>query len=585
MRLRHRIGAAMAAVTLAGIVVTGLLTSLGIRRTIAEESEKELTAASQALLGEWRSLGSDIGAQLTQVSQQRAFRSALSRLARRQVPAESDEIIGAARRVLADSGLDFLQVIDERGRVLSNGHWPVFYGRVDSTAWNIVTRQGTGAVVHWRNVQGRRLPAVESSMPFEVADVSYHLVGGRALTPGVVDDLGRRTGGALYIHLADGTRIVPDGVIVQDVTHLVDAERVESGPVTYVVGRPPTGEAAKVSLLPIKGPEGTVVGDFVLRISQLRLVNLERELTAAFLGVAAIGLVLAWGIGFWFARRITRPVEELAAAARRVGVGRSPGRMPEESNDEVGDLVRSFRRMTLDLAESRSELVRAERLAAWRDIAQRMAHEIKNALSPIQISVETIQRSQKAGRADLGDIVDESVTTVRDEVRTLRNLVNEFSQFARMPDLRTDLQPLNAIVERAASLHARNERGVPVETTLAPDLPEAQLDAEALGRAVGNIILNAVEASPPGSAVHVTTGRSGDDGLEILVDDRGPGVPADEREKIFEPYYTTKPSGTGLGLAMAWKIVTEHGGRIDILDAAEGGARFRIVLPIVPPAG
>lgn len=579
MRLRNRIGAAMAAVTLAGIVVTGLLTSLGIRRTINEESEKELTEASQALLGEWRALGSDIAGQLALVSQQRSFRATLSRFARGQVPAESDEVIGAARRAMADTGLDFLQVLDERGRVLSNGHWPIYYGRSDSTAWEIVTRQGPGAVVHWRSVQGRRVPAVEASTIVEIADVSYHLVGGRELDPEVVDDLARRTGGALYIQLSDGTRIVPEGVTLQAVSHLLGAERIEAGGVTYVVGRPPTGEAAKVSLLPLRGPAGTVIGDFVLRISQARLVNLERELTLAFLGVAAIGLVLAWGIGFWFARRITRPVEELAAAARRVGVGRSPGRMPEESDDEVGDLVRSFRRMTLDLAESRSELVRAERLAAWRDIAQRMAHEIKNALSPIQISVETIQRSHRAGHPELGDIVDESVGTVREEVRTLRNLVNEFSQFARMPDLQMTRTALNPIVERAATLHARNERGVPVLTTLAEGLPDASLDPEAFGRALGNIILNAVEASPPQGTVRVSTARAGEDGVEIVVDDEGPGVPAAEREKIFEPYFTTKPSGTGLGLAMAWKIVSEHGGRIDIVEAPTGGARFRILLP------
>jgi two-component system nitrogen regulation sensor histidine kinase NtrY len=579
MRLRNRIGAAMAAVTLAGIVVTGLLTSFGIRRTINEESEKELTEASQALLGEWRALGGDIAGQLSLVSQQRPFRIALARLSRREVPAESDEVIGLARRALAESGLDFLQLLDERGRVLSNGHWPVYYGRADSTAWEIVTRQGPGAVVHWRNVQGRRVPAVEASMSLEIADVPYHLVGGRALSSDVVDDLARRSGGALYIHLADGTRIVPDGVTVQDVSHLVDAERIETGGLSYVVGRPPTGEAAKVSLVPLRGPEGTVIGDFVLRISQVRLVNLERELIVAFLGVAAIGLVLAWGIGFWFARRITRPVEDLAAAARRVGVGRSPGRMPEESADEVGDLVRSFRRMTLDLAESRSELVRAERLAAWRDIAQRMAHEIKNALSPIQISVETIQRSHRAGHPELGEIVDESVGTVRDEVRTLRNLVNEFSQFARMPELEVTPAPLNPVVERAATLHARNEKGVPVVATLAPELPEPRIDVEALGRALGNVILNAVEASPVGGRVRVTTARTAGDGLEVVVDDDGPGIPREDREKIFEPYFTTKPSGTGLGLAMAWKIVSEHGGRIEILEAPGGGARFRIVLP------
>lgn len=585
MRLRNKIGAAVAAVTLTGVAMTGVMTWWRVSRTIREEADREVTGATRALMTEWRGLGNDVSARLARAAQLPSMRNGLNRLARGDVPAESGEIIGLAARALPQVNLDFLQIFDERGRVLSNGHWQVFYGRSDAAGWEIARRSGPDAAAHWREVKGRRIFALESSVRFEAGARDFTLVGGRAIGTEVVDDLIRRSSGTVYVNLRDGSRILPDGVATSDLEHLLDAQRVEVAGLSFVVGRPALSESDKVSLLPIRGPDGKVIGDFVLRISQAPLVHLAQELSITFVVVGALGVVMAWVIGFWTARRITRPIEKLAVAAGRVGVGRTPGEMPPVTDDEVGDLVRSFQHMTADLAESRRELVRAERLATWREIAQRMAHEIKNALSPIQISVETVQRSRRLKHAEFDQILDESVETVREEVLGLRNLVNEFSQFARMPELALAHGALNPVVERAVNLHEKNPAGVRIVETLAPGLPEILLDAEALGRAIGNIILNAVEASPSGGQVRVTSAPQADGGVEIQIDDQGSGIPATERERIFEPYYTTKTSGTGLGLAMAWKIVSEHGGRIEIDEAPGGGARFRLMLPVAPAAG
>ena len=484
-----------------------------------------------------------------------------------------------APRSIAGRELSYLQIFDSRGRSLSADRYRIRNGHEDREGWRVVNRNSSEAVAHQRTVGGKREWAIETSIPVEVNDQTFQVVGGQRITPDIVDNLTRRAGGIGYLRMSDSTRIMPEGVVQEDLDHLVAVKQQVVNGRSFVVGGQANGEPAKICLIPITGADGTVIGDIVLRLSQARLASLARELSWAFLGVAAIGLVLAWAIGFWIARRITRPVEQLAVAARRVGVGRAPGAMPPATDDEVGDLVRSFRRMTDDLAESRRELVRAERLAAWRDIAQRMAHEIKNALSPIQISVETIQRSHQAGHPDMASIVDESVETVRAEVRGLRNLVNEFSQFARMPDLELTPGSVNGPVERAANLHDRNARDVRVETTLADGLPDVGLDADALARAVGNLVLNAVEATPSAGRVLVTTLPTEAGGVEILVDDQGSGIALDNRERIFEPYFTTKPGGTGLGLAMVWKIVSEHAGRVEIHDAPDGGARFRIVLP------
>lgn len=582
MRLRHKIGAAMAAVTLTGLLTTGVFTALRVSRLFRAESDKRLMEATTSLAAEWRAMADRANVSVGDAAQSAGVRSAIQDLAQGSSGAHG-RAQAIVRRALDERELDFLEILDDQGVILANAHWPVFWGRVDQAGLEIVQGVGRGPAAHWRIVKGERLLAVEAARRLEADGRTFHLVGGRAVTLARLNELGLRVGSALdlqlYLQMNDGTRLLPPGVALQDVSHLKKARAYSVKDVTFVAGGASTGEPASISLLPVQQPNGQPLGDFVMRVSHAGLNALSNELQWAFLSVGAVGIVVAFIVGFFMARRITRPIEELARAAARVGVGRSPGRMPEPTEDEVGDLIRTFRRMTEDLAESRRELVRAERIATWREIAQKLAHEIKNALSPIQISVENIQRSHAAGRPEFNEILTEAVHTVRDEVAGLRRLVNEFSHFARMPELKLVPADLNAVVQRAALLHEKNDRGIRVTRRLAPELPTVALDAEALARAVGNLVLNAVEASPAGAEVAVTTALRDDEHVEVIIDDLGPGVPPEVRERVFEPYFTTKEGGTGLGLAMVYKVVAEHGGRIEIEDRPGGGGRFRIMLP------
>ncbi len=577
MRLRTRISVTIAAVAVAGVAITGLSTYLQVTRAIHDEAEQRLFEAALSLETELRALSVSAQASLSEVSHSNDFRHRLDALARGDL--NPGDIRNLAASLQRRTELDFLEILDEKGRVLSNGHWPIYYGRQDSAAWEIVTQKSTFPAAHTRIVQGETMTAVESFIRYETYGRSFYLVGGHALTEKRVQEMGRRTGGALYVQIADGSRILPPDVVVQNVSGLADARIEELEGTRLFVGRPASGEPVGVSLLTIRKPDGSAYGDFVLRISQARLLALVKDLSGMFLLMGGAGVVLAGVIGFWFARRITKPIEELAVAAGRVGAGRSPGSMPVASEDEVGDLVRSFVQMTADLAESRRQLVSAERIAAWREIARRMAHEIKNSLSPIQICVETIRRSHETGREDFDEILAEAVQTVTDEVNGLKGLVNDFSQFARMPELVLKPDSPAVIVERAAALHENNSRGIRVERTIREPLPSVALDADALARAIGNIVLNAVEASPPGSTVRIGAEPAADGFVEICIEDTGPGIPPGDRDRIFEPYYTTKEGGSGLGLAIAYKIVAEHGGRIEMTENPVGGSRLHVFLP------
>jgi two-component system nitrogen regulation sensor histidine kinase NtrY len=228
-----------------------------------------------------------------------------------------------------------------------------------------------------------------------------------------------------------------------------------------------------------------------------------------------------------------------------------------------------------------TELLKAQRLAAWREVAQRIAHEIKNPLTPIQLSAQRLRR--RLGTAQEGDLVYECTETIIQEVDALKRLVDEFSRFARMPAHRprpTDVRP---IVEGVAALYRGSHPALTLATRHAEDLPLLEADPDHLKRAVQNLVDNAVAAVDGRGEVEVETALAdGGRRARIVVSDRGPGIPAAERPRLFLPYYSTKVSGMGLGLAIVQEIVAEHGGTLRVEDNPPHGSRFIIELPVAP---
>jgi len=238
--------------------------------------------------------------------------------------------------------------------------------------------------------------------------------------------------------------------------------------------------------------------------------------------------------------------------------------------------------------EDLTELLQAQKATAWREVAQRLAHEIKNPLTPIQLSTERIQRLIERTRPgalsdDVVATVEESVSLIGREVATLKALVDEFAHFARFPALRPAPSSLNAIIENALRVFDGRLSGIEVHSQLAPNLPLIQVDPEQMKRALVNLIDNAAEAlehSAP-KEIWIRTALDTDrDVVEIVVADSGPGIPADAKEKLFLPYFSTKHRGTGLGLAIASRIVSEHNGTIRAEENRPAGSQFIIELPV-----
>jgi nitrogen fixation/metabolism regulation signal transduction histidine kinase len=287
-------------------------------------------------------------------------------------------------------------------------------------------------------------------------------------------------------------------------------------------------------------------------------------------------------LGLFVARRTARDLDRLVEGSLAAARGDLDHRVPVRSKDEIGAVAAAFNFMMEDLKTAKEKLVIAERIAAWQDIARRLAHEIKNPLTPIQMAMDTLRKSYKKQHPQFAEILDESTTTVLEEADRLKKIVAEFSDFARMPKPELGRIDLNEVVRAGLTLY---QNAAPVALNLAKDLPSIDADKGQLNQIVLNLVENARDAIGPrrGGRITVTTKRGdANDRAMLVVEDNGPGVPSDLKDKVFAPYFTTKHSkgGTGLGLAIVHRIVSDHGGRITLSDTPGGGARFTIELPL-----
>ena len=329
-----------------------------------------------------------------------------------------------------------------------------------------------------------------------------------------------------------------------------------------------------------------------------RLVGGATYVSSFYLGIYIAFLlsviVVALAVGIIVSRRVTRRVAVLAEATERVGRGDLSVEVPTDGRDEVAELTRAFNAMVRDIRESRDRIDYLQRIGAWQEFARRLAHEIKNPLTPIQLAVQEVHRSYV--RNDKGEdpryrrTLDDAAAIVEEEVATLRRLVGEFSEFARLPVAALEEADLGAFVQEAlrgldpaAMLLSEGPRAPALELEIAEEVMTVRIDAQMLRRALDNLVRNAIHAvaaAAPEDGGHVIVAARLEGRAAVLeVRDDGPGVPVASRARVFEPYYTTKGEGTGLGLAIVKKVVLEHGGSIDCGEAPEGGAAFRIRLP------
>jgi len=286
---------------------------------------------------------------------------------------------------------------------------------------------------------------------------------------------------------------------------------------------------------------------------------------------------------WWVSARITRPVVELAEGAREVASGHWDTQIRVRGGGEIAQLAEAFNEMTATLASQRDQLVQTERVAAWRELARRLAHELRNPLFPLQITVENLQRSRKLDAKQFLEVFNESTATLKTELANLNSIVGRFSDFSKMPAPRFTRVNVNESLRNAvrlfeAQFNAVGKPAITPEYFLTEPLPEIDADPDLLHRAFQNLLLNALDAMPAGGTLTLRTSEH-EGHVRIEITDTGKGLTPEECSRLFTPYYTTKQLGTGLGLAIVQSVVSDHHGTIAVSSDEGRGTTFRIELP------
>ena len=357
------------------------------------------------------------------------------------------------------------------------------------------------------------------------------------------------------------------GILLEGRPSLVDRER--AGDFEYLVAATPVQLEGRQAVLTI--PLASRQQETDAQIDELD----RRVLLAALLF-----MMLGAGIGYYMAERIADPVNRLMRATRRIARGDLDARVLATSSDELRRLVDAFNQMADDLQRQRRELERTNRLAAWADMARQVAHDIKNPLTPIQLNAEHLRRVHLDQGRPLGGVIDECVANILGQVRLLRQIAGEFSSFAAVPEPRPIDTPLQDLVNEVVEPYRAGLAGrVVITTHMPPGLPLVRVDRMLIGRALTNVIENALHAMPGGGSLSIDAALAPDKRVQLRVTDTGVGMDAESISRIFEPYFSTKAIGTGLGLTIAKRNVEANGGTISVSSDHGKGTSVTMTLP------
>ncbi len=558
--------------TVAGAValVTGAV-SISTRRAL----ERIDTTRREALLSQFRA---ELDAQSAEIA--RRMDLAARSPGVQQIAAGEAEYDRAESEAAAAS-LDFLDVIQPDLTIISSAHWPARFGYKND--WQISPDDWHSSDVFLTRIptQDGSAPALVSVRP--VAGGKALVVGGRKLSPEVLKSLGIAPGMRALLWVPPGEVIDAQGRgnDPHKLDTLVQQVRARNAPATGVVQWTADRASAEgFAAFPIMRAGG-LAGVLLAGTSLQEQMALERSILWTGVVVAGSGIVIGFLLGWWTTERITKPVERLAEGARAVAGGDLDTRVDVISLDEIGELARAFNRMTEQLLEQRERAIQAERVAAWRELARRLAHELKNPLFPLQITIENLQRAR--GSADFDEVFDESTSTLLAELGNLKTIIGRFSDFAKMPTPQFETVDVNDVVRSVMKLYdarfqANGRPKIEPVLELAGNGARVSADPEQLRRAFGNLVLNAMDAMPEGGTLRVRTAPHGS-GVRIEISDSGQGLTEEECARLFTPYYTTTQHGTGLGLAIVQSVVSDHQGKISVVSRPGQGATFVIDLP------
>jgi two-component system, NtrC family, nitrogen regulation sensor histidine kinase NtrY len=572
---------------------------LRIRQVFETRDQEETTLFVSQFQREFQHRSTDVASAVDRIAGQERVRNMAFELVQSN---DAAPYLSEAQILAEDAQLDFLEIVGPDGNIVSSAQWPARFGYAEPA-----TDEGSQTPFLKREElpEGSSVLGLFAVRAIRGAEPAVKLIGGRRLDQSFLADLpvapGMQVG--LYSDVSSGTQSdgsdqSPGVSTGFDPKRLVSASGDVPGAARYasLIGQARnSGEQASSILyitqkredsinataIPLKNTAGKVMAVLTVAISRSGLVAEQQQIRAIAYSVAGGGILLAIIFSLWIAARVSRPVEELARAAEEVASGSWDTQVPVRGRDEVAVLARSFNHMTGHLTNQREKLVQSERVAAWRELARRLAHELKNPLFPLQLTVENLVRARQLPAAEFDEVFNECTQTLSMEIDNLKTIIGRFSDFSKMP--KPELERIDArdVVGRVRALYAISSEDGPkinLETDVDDRPMPLMVDPELLHRALSNLVLNAKDAMPEGGTVTISTHPKGD-AVELRVADTGLGLTPEECERLFTPYYTTKQHGTGLGLAIVQSVVADHAGTITVESLAGHGATFVITLP------
>ena len=509
--------------------------------------------------------------------------------------ADVSRYVDDANGVSKSHQLDVLDFVSSDGSIISSAEWHARFGyKMD---WVTKPENWVASGAFWMKVDTQEGPALAlvAVRVVPVGDKNLYIVGGERLGQEFLGSfvLPAEMRALLYLNLDPSfqpANLLDAGGPASEAERfapIIDKERQEPGDQTSTITWTSDAMSAEeFHALPLLGRSNDLLGVLLVGNSQREIVTLQRRILWLAFAVVLIGLFISALLSWWGAAHVTRPVRKLAAGAREVSEGNWGAHVNVGGGGEIGQLGRAFNRMTQQLIDQRERLVQAERVAAWREIARRLAHELKNPLFPLQTTVENLQRAKEQNSDQFEEVFRESTSILLAEIENLKSITGRFSDFSKMPQPELAAVNLNDVVRAVVKLFeaqfgAVGRPPITPELHLEENLPSIQADQTLLHRAIENLILNAMDAMPAGGVLMLRTTHN-DDGVHLEISDTGTGLTPEECDRLFTPYYTTKQHGTGLGLAIVQSVISDHGGRISVESETGVGTSFHIELPSKP---
>jgi two-component system nitrogen regulation sensor histidine kinase NtrY len=598
MSFRRKLLAVFALTVFLSVAAVALLV-LAVTRNAFEKAEDRRTAALVTQFQrEFSRRGDDVARRVAAI----AASEPVGRMANtlHGTSADSAEYFDLARQMAEGYQLDFLEFLDGHGTIISSAQWPAKFGYPDTGFESLSASSGPSAFLKREELQDSTALGLFAVRATRIGEHPVYVVGGRQLDKNFLTglDLPADTRVLLYQnrsdHFSADSLLDPsasgNGAAVarpaDKFAHLIEAVQQYNQEMSGIVSWSSDQSDDEVfHAIPLRGTgkDRPLLAILLVGNSRRSYVELKRRIRASALLAGGSGIILAILLSSWVAARVTRPVVQLARAAQDVAAGNWDTRVEVSGGDEVGQLADSFNRMTAELLAQKERLVQTERVAAWRELARRLAHELKNPLFPLQLTVENLIRARTQSPEQFDEVFRESSSTLLAEISNLKTIIGRFSEFSKMPHPQLQPVQVNEILRGVvklfqAQLQAPGRAPIACKLELYENLGAIAADPDLLHRALSNLVLNAMDAMPNGGTLTLRTRR--DDGKVIIeVADTGSGLTPEECERIFTPYYTSKQHGTGLGLAIVQSVVSDHGGRISVHSEPGRGTTFAIELP------